>query len=364
MVTFARARELCNLLGEPPEYLQVLHWLATASFVRGELAQAVDALSAAARLAETSNNRPALLNLVRGTAMCFVLLGRVVEAYEEAKRAVELFNLSNEAERLAARAAGQDPGAANMAAMSWALWALGQADAAVAQIVAAQKRAEAVQHPHTDAYVAYYASILYALRGEVSIAYRHADRCLILSDEHGFPQWRGLSRTIRDVCVMMLEASGEATQQWAKGQLDEYCGTGYRPGITVPYVLLCDALLRRHQVEPALDIIERGLSFCGLNGEEFLEAEFYRLKARAILSKGMDARADAQRLLDTSITTARNQGARQLQLRATRDLAELWRNQGQRTEARNLLASVYDSFTEGFNTLDVREARTLLDELA
>jgi hypothetical protein len=126
---------------------------------------------------------------------------------------------------------------------------------------------------------------------------------------------------------MLLEASCEATQQWAKGQLDEYCGTGYRPGITVPYVLLCDALLRRHQVEPALDIIERGLSFCGVNGEKFLEAEFYRLKARAILSKGIDTRADAQRLLDISISTARNQGARQLQLRATRDLAELWRKQ-------------------------------------
>jgi hypothetical protein len=93
----------------------VLHWLATASFVRGELAQSVDALSAAARLAETSTNRAALLNLLRGTAMCFVLLGRAVEAHEEAERAVELFNLSNEAERLAAQAGGQNPGAANMA---------------------------------------------------------------------------------------------------------------------------------------------------------------------------------------------------------------------------------------------------------
>src|SRR5205823_308016 len=50
MTTFGRARELCNLLGDPPEYLQVLHWLATASFVRGELTKATEALIDSARL--------------------------------------------------------------------------------------------------------------------------------------------------------------------------------------------------------------------------------------------------------------------------------------------------------------------------
>jgi hypothetical protein len=221
-----------------------------------------------------------------------------------------------------------------------------------------------VQHPHTSAYVSYYGSILYALRGEPAIAHGLADRCLALSEEHGFQQWRGLSHTIRDVRAIMLEPRGEATHQWPKGQIDEYCGAGYRLGITAPYILLCYALLFRHQIDLALDVIERGLTFCAVNGEKFLEAEFCRLKARAIQSNGSEPKASAQSLLDTALTTARGQGARQLELRAARDLAELWRKQGQRTEARNLLAGVYGSFTEGFNTLDLKEARALLDELA
>jgi tetratricopeptide (TPR) repeat protein len=361
VATFARARELCNLLGDPPEYLQVLHWVTAVSFIRGELAEATDATVAYARLAETSKNRPALINAVRGLAVGFLFLGRVPDAQREAKRAVELFGVSNEEERLAARAAGQDPGAAGLSVLSWVLWILGQPDAAIVQIAAAQQRAETVQHPHTSAYVFYYASILYALRREPAIAHRLADRCLALSEEHGFQQWRGLSHTIRDVCAIMVEP---ATRQWAKGRIDEYCGAGYRLGITAPYVLLCYALLCRHQTDLALDIIERGLSFCAVNGENFLEAEFCRLKARVIQSNGSEPNAAAQSLLDTALTIARRQGARQLELRAARDLAELWRKQGQRTEARNLLAGVYGSFTEGFKTLDLKEARALLDELA
>jgi tetratricopeptide (TPR) repeat protein len=364
VATFARARELCNLLGDPPEYLQVLHWVIAVSFVRGELAEATDAMVAYARLAETSNNRPALVNAVRGCAMSFLFLGRVHDAHEQSKRAVELFEVSNEAERLAARAAGQDPGASSLSVLSWVLWILGQPDAAIAQIAAAQQRTETVQHPHTSAYVSYYASILYALRGEPAIAHGLADRCLALSEEHGFQQWRGLSHIIRDVCAMLLEPTAEATHQWAKGQIDDYCGAGYRLGITAPYVLLCYALLFRHQIDLALDIVERGLSFCAVNGERFLEAEFYRLKARAIQSNGSEAKARAQSLLDTALTIAREQGARQLELRAARDLAELWRDQGQRTEARNLLAGTYGGFTEGFDTLDLKEAKALLDELA
>ena len=64
-----------------------------------------------------------------------------------------------------------------------------------------------------------------------------------------------------------------------------------------------------------------------------------------------------------AIAITRTQGARSLELRATRDLARLWRDQGKRDEARDLVASVYGWFTEGFDTLDLKEAKALLDEL-
>jgi predicted ATPase len=68
-------------------------------------------------------------------------------------------------------------------------------------------------------------------------------------------------------------------------------------------------------------------------------------------------------LLDNALTIARSQSTRSLELRAARDLADLWRNQGKRDGARDLLAPVYGWFTEGFDTLDLKEAKALLDEL-
>jgi predicted ATPase len=71
----------------------------------------------------------------------------------------------------------------------------------------------------------------------------------------------------------------------------------------------------------------------------------------------------AQSLLDNALTIARSQSARSLELRAARDLADLWRDRGKRDEARELLASVCGWFTEGFGTLDLKEAKALLDDL-
>src|SRR6266702_4113919 len=156
------------------------------------------------------------------------------------ERAFEAFTASNEAEKLAARAAGQDAGAAALALMSWALWVLGHVDTAVSRMVAALQRANVVAHPHTQAYVCYYASILHALRGEPSIAHQYAERCLTLSEEHGFRHWHGLSRATRGICMTTLDRSSRTLEE-VRCALDQYRGAGYRLGITALDVLLCPA---------------------------------------------------------------------------------------------------------------------------
>jgi predicted ATPase len=147
--------------------------------------------------------------------------------------------------------------------------------------------------------------------------------------------------------------------------LDEYLGAGYQFGITALYVLLCEPLMLRRQFELALHVIEQGLSTRSLNSERLFEAELYRLKARAVLvGSEPDAGAHAQSFLHEALTTARSQKARSFELRAARDLARLWRDQGKPQQARDLLAPVYGWFTEGFDTLDLKEAKALLDALA
>jgi tetratricopeptide (TPR) repeat protein len=293
--------------------------------------------------------------------MILFFLGRIVDACEAIERAVEVFSTSQEADRIAARAAGQDAGVAMLALMSWVLWVLGDVDGAVTRMAAALERAEAVHHAHTHAYAWYYASVLHALRGEPAIAQTYAERCLAISEQHGFRQWLGLTRAIRDICAAALDASGGRLDE-VKSALDEYQRAGYQLGITAQFVLLCPALLLRNESEAALEVIDHALSIVSHNSERSFEAELYRLKAGTLLVRGAPD-AEAETLLDKALRTARSQQARSLELRAATDLARLWMNQGKHGEALDVLSSIYGRFTEGFETRELKEAEALLAEL-
>jgi hypothetical protein len=139
-------------------------------------------------------------------------------------------------------------------------------------MAAALERADAVRHAHTHAYAWYYASVLHALRGEPAIAQTYAERCLAISEQHGFRQWLGLSRAIRGICAAALDASG-ARLDAVKEALDEYQCAGYQLGITAQSVLLCSVLLLRNEPEAALEVIDHGLSIVSHNSERIFEAE-------------------------------------------------------------------------------------------
>jgi predicted ATPase/class 3 adenylate cyclase len=363
MATSSRARELCERLGDPPEYLHVMFWVATAAVMRGELVRANETVVDLIALAEGRNDRSALLNARRGHAMILLFLGALTESLDECRRAIELFDTSDEAEKLAARDAGQDAGAAARALLSWGLWLHGDVDEAVAQLAAAIERADAVKHPHTQAYVFYYSSILYALRGEPSIAQSYAERCLTLSDKHGFRQWGGLSRAIRDICVAMTCPSTSAFDD-VTSALDECRKAGDQLGITSLFVLLCPALLLHAQPRAALEIAEQGLAIANDNNERVFEAELCRLKACALLAdRASDARTDANALLGRALSVARVQDARTLELRAAANLAALWINEGRSEKAFDLLAPIVAQFTEGLDTRDIWQAKALLNQL-
>jgi class 3 adenylate cyclase/tetratricopeptide (TPR) repeat protein len=358
--TFARARELCERLGQPPEYLQVMFSLVTATVMRGELPQALDALAGLPSAAEARGNRAALVNSIRGRAMILMFMGRLVEARAALERAAQVFGSATEAERVATRSAGQDAGVSMLVLMAWVLWILGQVDEAVSRTAAALERANTVAHAHTHAYAWYYASVLHALRGEPSIAQGYAERCLAISEQHGFRHWLGLSRAIRGTCATLLDASAGSVE--VTKALEEYQRAGYQIGLTAQFVLLCPALLSRNRPEAALTLIDQGLAIVDRNEERFLAAELYRLKAKALLMRGASVE-EAKFLLDQALRTARGQQARSLELRAATDLARLWMNEGKRTEAFDVLSSVYGLFTEGFETRDLQEAKAVLVRL-
>ena len=98
-------------------------------------------------------------------------------------------------------------------------------------------------------------------------------------------------------------------------------------------------------------------------GERWYEAEVLRVAGEiAMMSPERDT-AKAEMFFDRALAVARQQQARSWELRAVTSMAQLWRDRGQRDKARDLLAPVYGWFTEGFDTLDLKDAKTLLDDL-
>jgi class 3 adenylate cyclase/tetratricopeptide (TPR) repeat protein/ABC-type transport system involved in cytochrome c biogenesis ATPase subunit len=361
--TVTRARELCERLGDAPEYPQVLQWSGGMHMVRGELPEMLDAITVAVGLAETAGNRPAAVNAIRGAGMALLFMGRLNEARQMIERSIAEFDICDEAESLATRGLGQDAGVAGMALMGWTLWALGYPDMARARVGAALERAEAIGHPHSQAYATYYASVLHALRCEPAVAHTHAERCLALSEEHGFGVWRNLVRAVRGICADQLNPSPDSLAT-VSSELADHVGTGYLFAITALYAVLSRAMLARHQLSPAREYIGKGLGIAEQHNERIFEAEFLRLRARAlVIEGGPGALTDAQRLLEESLAIARSQNARSLELRAAADLAQLHHTHGRHAEAHDLLAPVYGWFTEGFDTQDLKEAKALLDAL-
>jgi predicted ATPase len=99
-------------------------------------------------------------------------------------------------------------------------------------------------------------------------------------------------------------------------------------------------------------------------GERYWEAEMHRLKGELLLLKSLDNHLEAESCFHQALAVSCHQQAKSLELRAATSLAKLWQSQGRRQEAYDLLAPVYNWFTEGFDTADLIEAKSLLDELS
>jgi predicted ATPase len=126
--------------------------------------------------------------------------------------------------------------------------------------------------------------------------------------------------------------------------------------------ILADALLRSGAPERALELVEEAHQFLAQSHIQVYRSEVCRLKADCLDVLGCPA-LEAEQWLVSAMSAAAHADAQSLTLRAANSLARLWRKQGKRTEAGDLLAPVYGWFTEGFDTPDLHEAKALLDEL-
>ena len=117
------------------------------------------------------------------------------------------------------------------------------------------------------------------------------------------------------------------------------------------------------RLDDGLSALTEALAVADEHEDRYYEAETYRLKGELLLKQDDSNAAEAQRCFERAIEIARKQSAKSWELRATMSLARLLAKQGRRDEARTMLADIYDWFTEGFDTADLKDAKALLDEL-
>jgi predicted ATPase len=133
--------------------------------------------------------------------------------------------------------------------------------------------------------------------------------------------------------------------------------------------LLAEACGKARQAEEGLTVLAEALAAVNKTGERYYEAELHRLKGELTLqAKDQSLRSqveeEAEACFHKAIDIARQQQAKSLELRAVMSLSRLWQQQGKKQEAHQMLADIYGWFTEGFDTKDLEDAKTLLQELA
>ena len=241
-------------------------------------------------------------------------------------------------------------------------WLRGLPDKAVIWSHDGLKLARDLNHPFTETLALEYITLVYAFRGEFTFAEEHLSNLIQISAEHGFPV-RAVFQPLHEASILLARGDAEHAIVQAQSGLAAAGVIGVR--VRRPYflALLADAYLKtgRHKegsktIDEALDIVEQ-------SRERWWQAELHRLRGQLRLAERTRDLADAEECFRCALAVSREQAARSLELRAATSLARLWAEQGKRTAAHDLLAPVYGWFTEGFDTADLKDAKTLLDEL-
>jgi predicted ATPase len=246
--------------------------------------------------------------------------------------------------------------------LSWALACGGHLDQAQSRCDAALVDARRVSHAHTLAIALWWAwGVGWFARSQPSGLLLRADELLGLAAEGGFPYWRALALVARGWCLAAVGHGDQGIPLLTTGLADLRATESgqFMPGILT---ILADAHRICGKPQLGLTQLADAERLADVTRERLIAAETLRMKGDLLILT--DNRTSAEASFRHAIALARRQEAKLWELRASTSLARLWRDEGKRTEARDLLAPIYSWFTEGFDTLDLKQAKALLDELA
>jgi predicted ATPase len=359
---YTRARELCERLGDPSELFSALFGLWLMYVVRAELRRAYQLAEQLLRLAQ-GTHEPALLLYARfalGSTSYF--MGELLCAREHFESAITLYDPERH-RPLVFRYGGADAKVRSLSSAAEALWRLGYPDQALKRGNEAFALAQALSHPFSLVYAGFALVALHQYRREARAAQESAEGAIALSAEHGFTLWLAILTGLRGWAMTQHGRSEEGITQIQEGLAASHA-TGAKSWRPYLLSLLAEAFREIGRFDDGLSTLTEALAAADEHEIRVFEPEIHRLKGELLLRQNHPNSAEALNCFQRAIKVARRQSAKSLELRATMSLARLLAKRGKRDEARTMLAEIYGWFTEGFDTVDLKDAKTLLDELA
>jgi len=249
---------------------------------------------------------------------------------------------------------GHDPGVCGKGQGAVALWALGYPDQAVQSAQEGIVLAERLRHVPSVLHSLWFTAAVCHLRQDLATVRACSDRLLTLGREHGLKQYQAIGGIFHG-WALTQSASGEEGLAELRSCVGFYGEIGWTM-LALFRAILAEGELRAGNFERAEALVATEEM-----GNRWWWAEFLRLRGELHRNGPVGDRAAAEQSYREALAVAQGQQAKSLELRAATSLVRLWRDEGRRDEGHELLAPVYGWFTEGFDTVDLKEAKALLD---
>jgi class 3 adenylate cyclase/predicted ATPase len=357
---FARARELCSRLGDPPEVYPALIGLTSTHMVRGQMRAAGEMAAQLLQLAEKTRDPHQLLWAHSQVGMVAFHRGDLLTGREHTQAAIALYDRERDAPH---SYMGIDVGVVDLSYGAWILWHLGYPDQALKLSHEARELAEALSHPDSIAFALGYQCTLRYLRGDVEMVQALAERQIVLCTEYGLATFlEGANLYVG--WAMSVQARGEEGVDRIRKAITAQRASGFGMLYPTNLATLAEACLAANHFDEGLSALTKAEAIAEDHGEYCSLAEVDRLRGELWLNQGGSGAQDSRSCFDRAVEVACNQSAKSFELRATTSLARLLAKEGHRQKARTMLVEIYGWFTEGFETADLKEAKALLDELS
>jgi len=359
--TYSRARELAIETNQSDTLFQAT-WGQWVHYNQigdsGATRQLIDQLF---DLAEQSGDESLLLEAHHAGWTTDWPLGNAISTVEHVEKALEIYN--PKVHHAHFQLYGHDPKACGSSLYAANLWFLGYPDQAIQRAKESVTFGRTLEHPFSTAFSMWGLQAVYHLRGEHGVeATNYTQEFRDFVEERGFPLFIATGLFFQGASLLGERKGAEGL---AKIREAEAILKRIRAEVFMSWVLdsILEGCLVTGAVEEGLHAIEREKNLHPLTGERFMESEIRRHHGELMLAQDPNRVMEAEKEFRIAIEIAERQSTKSLELRAVMSLARLWHRQGKIHDACERLSEIYNWFTEGFDTEDLKAAKALLEEL-